>query len=250
MYLSSQSYEEKYKKYKRRYQNLKIQLGGECLSLPNPEEEDFETENLLDLCPHERITIQNKCYKINSLYKWIIERNNEILPGTMRSISYEEKKRLIQGYEELQIYDFKIYINKNTIKTVNLKKNLNVYTFYVPRYDFNDVLYMIIDAIKLFQPNPEIYGNYDAPPYFTTYPAQYPVYKQRIINYVKQNLSNDNVMLPILEIFDYKRWSCRTRNLENLDDLIGYDIINKLGFDGLGRRYGDERYFYRTEPMR
>ena len=253
MHLNSnlKSYIEKYKKYKSKYQKLKNYLGGECMQLPNADEDDIISgKNLLDLCPEERITIQNKCYSITNLYEWIIIRNHNVLPLTQTEITFQEKEKLIKEYELLKIRNFIIYINTNTIKTENLKKRLYVYKFIVPRDDFNDVLYMIIDAIKLFQPNPEIYGDYNAPPYFTTYPEQYPAYKQRIINYVKQNLSKDNVMLPILEIFDYKRWSCRTRNLENLDDFIGNDIINKLGYDGLGRRYGAEKYFYKTEPMR
>ena len=79
MYLNSKSYEQKYKKYKSRYKVLKKQLsnvkgilsGGECLSLPNPEEEEdlLTIQNLLDLCPGERITIQNKCYEVKGLHK-------------------------------------------------------------------------------------------------------------------------------------------------------------------------------------
>ena len=84
MYLNS-NYEKKYKKYKNKYQILKSQLGGEkknlltkvpsvnggnCEPLPNPEEEDISTaQNLLDLCPEERITIQNKCYEVRGLYR-------------------------------------------------------------------------------------------------------------------------------------------------------------------------------------
>jgi hypothetical protein len=38
------------------------------LSLPNPEEDDIISgNNLLDLCPEERITIKNKYYEIKSL---------------------------------------------------------------------------------------------------------------------------------------------------------------------------------------
>ena len=83
MYLSSssKSYEEKYKKYKNKYKALKSYIGGDCDPLPNPEEEDLlTTQNLLDLCPEERITIQNKCYEVRSLYKWIIEQNKSVLP--------------------------------------------------------------------------------------------------------------------------------------------------------------------------
>ena len=57
MYLNSQSYEKKYKKYKNKYQILKSQFGGECILLPNSEEEDFITTNLLDLCPDAKGTL-------------------------------------------------------------------------------------------------------------------------------------------------------------------------------------------------
>ena len=84
MYSNLKNHYQKYKKYKNRYLELKNQFtgikdtlsGGECDSLPNPEDADFDAENLLDLCPDERITIQNKCYNIRSIYKWIITKNN------------------------------------------------------------------------------------------------------------------------------------------------------------------------------
>jgi Leucine-rich repeat (LRR) protein len=104
MYLNSslKSYEIKYRKYKSKYNVLKNYLGGNCDPLPNPEEEDFVSrENLLDLCPEERITIQNKCYEVKSLYKWIITDNNSILPGSQTVITEEEKQILIQVYEAL-----------------------------------------------------------------------------------------------------------------------------------------------------
>jgi hypothetical protein len=124
MYLNSNNYEKKYKKYKKKYQILKYQIGeniliggskgtliggakgtligGECVSLPNPEEEDFTTQNLLDLCPDERITIQNKCYNIKSLYEWIITRDNNSLPGTITMITVEEKQKLKREYRSLK----------------------------------------------------------------------------------------------------------------------------------------------------
>ena len=49
----------------------------------------------------ERITIQNKCYEVSSLYIWIITQNNKILPSTRTAITVEEKQRLIQAYEAL-----------------------------------------------------------------------------------------------------------------------------------------------------
>jgi Leucine-rich repeat (LRR) protein len=110
MYLNFKSYEKKYKKYKNKYKILKKQLGsvqeillngGECISLPNAEEDDLFGKNLLDLCPEERITIQNKCYEVRSLYKWIITDNHNILPSTQTEITVEEKQSLIQAYEAL-----------------------------------------------------------------------------------------------------------------------------------------------------
>jgi hypothetical protein len=119
MYLCSKSYEKKYLKYKNKYQIFKSHIGGakgtlsggaqgtllnggNCDPLPNPEEEDLlSTQNLLDLCPEERITIQNKCYEIRNLYKWIIEGNHKKLPTTQTEITPEDKKRLIEAYKEL-----------------------------------------------------------------------------------------------------------------------------------------------------
>jgi hypothetical protein len=49
----------------------------------------------------ERITIQNKCYEVRSLYRWIITDNKNKLPGIKITITSEEKRRLIQAYEAL-----------------------------------------------------------------------------------------------------------------------------------------------------
>ena len=89
MYLNSQSYEKKYRKYKNKYQILKSHIGddkgtllnggakgtllnggakgtllngGECDSLPNAEEEDYNLQNLLDLCPDAKGTFWRKNY--------------------------------------------------------------------------------------------------------------------------------------------------------------------------------------------
>jgi hypothetical protein len=117
MYFNSKNYEKKYKKYKSKYQILKYQVeknilnggakgtlhGGECVSLPNPEEDDIiSRENLLDLCPDERITIQNKCYNIKNLYEWIITGDNNSLPGTITMITVEEKQKLKREYRLLK----------------------------------------------------------------------------------------------------------------------------------------------------
>ena len=49
----------------------------------------------------ERITIQNNCYEVSSLYRWIITDKHKILPSTQTEITIEEKQRLIQSYEAL-----------------------------------------------------------------------------------------------------------------------------------------------------
>ena len=154
MYLSSSSkiYEIKYRKYKNKYQILKSNIsgtllnggdkgtllnggakgtllnGGDCDPLPNPEEEDFVSgENLLDLCPEERITIQNICYNVKTLYKWIITDNKSILPGIQITITSEEKRRLIQAYNALPITNIltrdkliEIYPNLQQETVINL----------------------------------------------------------------------------------------------------------------------------------
>jgi hypothetical protein len=124
---------KKYKKYKNKYQILKSNIsgtllnGGDCDLLPYPEEEDFTSQNLLDLCPEERIIIQNKCYDVRSLYRWIITDNKSILPGIQITITSEEKQRLIQAYEALPIPNIltidkliQIYPNLHQITDINL----------------------------------------------------------------------------------------------------------------------------------
>jgi Leucine-rich repeat (LRR) protein len=106
MYLNLKNFENKYIKYKKKYKNLKNKfntlIGGECVLLPNPEEYDINSgENLLDLCADERITIQNKCYDVNSLYRWIIIEKRDKIPGLETKITVQDRQRLIQAYEKL-----------------------------------------------------------------------------------------------------------------------------------------------------
>jgi Leucine-rich repeat (LRR) protein len=57
---------------------------------------------LVPLAPFgERITIQNKCFDVKTLYRWIITDNKSILPGIETEITLTDKQRLIQAYEEL-----------------------------------------------------------------------------------------------------------------------------------------------------
>jgi hypothetical protein len=45
----------------------------------------------------KRIILQNKCYEVNGLYRWIITDNYNILPSTQTEITVEEEQRLIQA---------------------------------------------------------------------------------------------------------------------------------------------------------
>ena len=92
-----------YKLFKNQIGSSKGTLhGGDCDPLPNPEDLDYSlTHNLLDLCPEERITIQNKCYEVNSLYEWMITRNHHRLPDTRQEVTTENRIRLIQAYQAL-----------------------------------------------------------------------------------------------------------------------------------------------------
>ncbi len=104
---SNLNYEKKYLKYKNKYLILKNQYsnilsGGECYPLPDYDDEDVITmENLFYLRSSERISIQNRCYAVRSLYRWIITQNKNMLPGTTIFITPLERQRLIQAYQGL-----------------------------------------------------------------------------------------------------------------------------------------------------
>jgi Leucine-rich repeat (LRR) protein len=172
MYLSSssKSYEKKYRKYKNKYKILKSYIGGtllnggDCDPLPNSEEDDIGTaNNLLDLCPDERITIQNKCYEVRGLYRWVITDNHDILPGTQTVITLGEKQRLIQAYEELSLAPnilnrdklIRIYPNLQQVTSIDLSRrgytDIALGTFSnLPNLRF---LYLDYNQIKKLQPN-------------------------------------------------------------------------------------------------
>ncbi len=75
----------------------------------------------------ERIIIQNKCYEVSALYRWIITDNHNILPSTQTKITVEEKQRLIQAYEVLPKIPniltrdklIQIYLNLQQLTTIN-----------------------------------------------------------------------------------------------------------------------------------
>jgi hypothetical protein len=112
------------------------------------------------------------------------------------------------------------------------------------------IVYWIIDAIKLYQPNPETFQCLDYRYYYDVYPEQYPAFREKVMRYVKNKSPIENVMLSLVEDFDYKRWSGRFRNLENMDELIINEIVYNFDFEGFGRIYAGPCYFYRTEPIK
>lgn len=144
----------------------------------------------------------------------------------------------------------KDYIEENIVTSINEKKQLNVYKYIIPRDDFRDIIYWIIDGIKLYQPNPDTFQRSDYKYYYDVYPEQYPAFREKVMRYVKNKSPIENVMLPLVEDFDYKRWSGRYRNLENMDELMINEVVYKLGFEGFGRIYASSCYFYRTEPIK
>lgn len=92
----------------------------------------------------------------------------------------------------------KAYIEKNTVTSVNEKKQLNISKFVIPRDDFRDIMYWIIHAIKEYQPNPYIYRKrLGYRYYYDVYSEQYPAYREKVIRYVKNKSPIENVMLPL-----------------------------------------------------
>ena len=145
----------------------------------------------------------------------------------------------------------KNYIEENIVKSVNEKKKLNVYKYIIPRDDFRDIMYWIIDAIKLYQPNPDIHReSFSYEYYYDVHPEEYPAFKEKVIRYVKEKSPIENVMLPLVEDFDYKRWSGRFSRLENMDEIMINEVVYNFGFEGFGRIYASSCYFYRTEQIK
>ena len=135
--------------------------GGNCDPLPNPEEEDLATtQNLLDLCPEERITIQNKCYEVKGLHRWIIEENKKKLPFTQTEITTEEKQILIQAYEALPKIPVSTILTRD--KLIEVYPNLQHETYI--RLNNRDYTDIALGAARLF--GIELFNNFSYP-YFS-----------------------------------------------------------------------------------
>ena len=102
--------------------------GGKCDTEPDENYEDpIHLSNLLDLEEEERITINGYCYNIYSIYKWLIQLNNELDPNRI-PVSSEDRKRLIKEYEIIKILqippDERITINDRCFKIDNIYNRL------------------------------------------------------------------------------------------------------------------------------
>jgi hypothetical protein len=92
---------EKYLKYKKKYLELKKQYGGECDPLPEEDDMDNITLELLsDYRPEERITISGKCYFVDTIYEQIITRRGRI-PHNQQRISDYDRIAVIASYQHL-----------------------------------------------------------------------------------------------------------------------------------------------------
>ena len=70
----------------------------------------------------ERITIQDKCYDVRGLYRWIITDNHNILPTTQTAITVEEIQKLTQAYKALTKILISTTLSRN--KLIEIYPNL------------------------------------------------------------------------------------------------------------------------------
>ncbi len=100
----------------------------------------------------ERITIQNKCYEVRSLYRWIITQNKNKLPGIETEITLTDKQRLIQVYNVLPITNIltrdkliQIYPNLHQETCIDLSHkgytNIALDTFYSLPIPNKEIMY-------------------------------------------------------------------------------------------------------------
>ena len=219
----------KYLKYKKKYINLKNQIGGECDQLPQDDEID---RDIFDLKPHERITIENECYNVRDLYNWIFRYENYF------RITDDDEIRLIEAYEEMvrinleeQRYNLEVpqhIMNKETI--INLVNTypteiINKFTSqyaHIPVYNTPDQvedyknmivnLYKnLIEQIKLYQAE-----NISTPITIVTV-GNTPYKITRLIE-LFSNITNINfIYLPFSGSFN-KEKECTCRTLKNFEE--------------------------------
>ena len=96
-------YKAKYLKYKQKYLTLQSDLkGGECNPEPNAGDEDMISfEELINLQPNQRITVNGDCFDLNAIYQWVIIQNKNVDPKR-RPIDRATKERINNAYLQLQ----------------------------------------------------------------------------------------------------------------------------------------------------
>jgi hypothetical protein len=96
------AYYKKYLKYKNKYLELKSQLGGECDHKPDlNDDEPITLDKYKTRVAAQRVTIDDKCYFIDTLYHHIITNRNGIVPHTGLQISASSRQKLINAYNRL-----------------------------------------------------------------------------------------------------------------------------------------------------
>ena len=218
-------YQTKYLKYKKKYINLKNQVGGECDPLPTIS--DAESQHLLiEKRPEERITIREKCFDVALLHNWIITENHDNLPGIERVITAKERKKLVDAYMVLINFNIPQYIMNRTdiislisknpteiTEIFNNNKNLSLYNRpdNIESYkNFTIEMHMkLIGEIKLFQ-----HRNPDIP--ITLVTVGNTSYKLIRLIELFSDIKNINyIYLPYSKHFYDKRCSCNVINYFN-----------------------------------
>jgi hypothetical protein len=94
------NFEQKYLKYKSKYNQLKCQLkGGACNPAPNPNDNEYISFDQYQNIPVARLeTIGNHCYDIVQLANWIHTAVNASYPATGLPMSLNDKWNVITAY--------------------------------------------------------------------------------------------------------------------------------------------------------
>ena len=97
----------------------------------------------------------------------------------------------------------------------------------------------IASAIEKLQPPPQyVFDEIE----FEKNPEAYPPFRGKVIVKIKAELSPENQLLPILEEFNFQRWSGMFRNLDRHIDSMVQHVAELLEFDGFCFSQG---HFYR-----
>lgn len=124
--------------------------------------------------------------------------------------------------------------------TANVKINGKCEVSQFSAHELRALVHCIADTIEILQPRPQdVFDKIE----FEKNPATYPPYRRKVIDQIKAVLP-ENQLLPILEEFDFRRWSGKFSNLDPLIIDIVWHIAELLGFDGFCHQQG---HFYRRK---